>query len=181
MAVVGLSTRAALLAACAHASCATPPSPAPLPAPAAAPLEHGPLPCTHHTQLGLHPPPPPPPDLQRTASCSRRRCSCSLPPLALHPLPTPNPRSAENSKLKEEKLQLLAQIEILNAKLSMSTFGAVHALGQGELEKIQAELRKQTEAQQASMAAALAQVNAMVTNGSGGGVDDKDSGSDGDD
>lgn len=36
---------------------------------------------------------------------------------------------------------------------------------QGDLEKIQAELRKQTEAQQASMAAALAQVSATLASG----------------
>jgi plant G-box-binding factor len=37
---------------------------------------------------------------------------------------------AETARLKEDKMQLLAQIEILNAKLSMSSaFGAVHAMG----------------------------------------------------
>lgn len=36
---------------------------------------------------------------------------------------------AENARLKEEKMQLVAQIEILNAKLSMSAFGAMQTLG----------------------------------------------------
>ncbi|PSC75059.1 G-box-binding factor 1 [Micractinium conductrix] len=74
--------------------------------------------------------------------------------------------SSENARLKEEKLQLLAQVEILNAKLSMSAFG-VHALG-GVADHQQqagdaAAAAKQAQADMHSMAAAMAQ--AMQVNG----------------
>lgn len=136
----------------------------------------------------------------------------------------------ENQRLRDEKLQLLAQVEILNAKLSMSVsappsgaaaaavrggavlgcgrlvqnpqvadwllgrpglrlrgepplslrpffasnpppppprpqsaFGAMHpGLGQGELDKIQADLRAKQSVEAANAAAAIAQADALV-------------------
>lgn len=64
--------------------------------------------------------------------------------------------ATENARLKEEKMQLVAQIEILNAKLSMSAFGAMQTLGGA------GDQAKQAQDMQ-SMAAAMAQ--AMQVNG----------------
>ncbi|KAL4432549.1 hypothetical protein ABPG77_000486 [Micractinium sp. CCAP 211/92] len=65
--------------------------------------------------------------------------------------------ASENARLKEEKMQLVAQIEILNAKLSMSAFGAMQTLGGAH-----GDQAKQVQDMQ-SMAAAMAQ--AMQVNG----------------
>ncbi|GAB4821169.1 hypothetical protein N2152v2_008215 [Parachlorella kessleri] len=70
----------------------------------------------------------------------------------------------ENARLKEEKLQLGAQIEILTHKLSM-TSALQLSFNQSELDKIQADLRAKQTQQAADMAAAMAQVNATL-NGS---------------
>ncbi|EFN55702.1 hypothetical protein CHLNCDRAFT_133990 [Chlorella variabilis] len=73
--------------------------------------------------------------------------------------------ASENSRLKEEKMQLLAQIEILNAKLSMSAFPGLHAMGGGDMTKQTAEIQ--------AMAVAMAQTmqgNGGVMMGTGLGI-----------
>jgi plant G-box-binding factor len=74
----------------------------------------------------------------------------------------------ENARLKEEKMGLVAQIEILNAKLSMSAFGAMHGLT-GEAPK----LAQGQDMQSVQMAAAMAQamqVNPGAMLGAGLGI-----------
>ncbi|KAI7839329.1 hypothetical protein COHA_006920 [Chlorella ohadii] len=77
--------------------------------------------------------------------------------------------ATENARLKEEKMQLVAQIEILNAKLSMSAFGAMHGLA-GEAPKLAAQGQDMQSVQMAAAMAQAMQVNPGAMLGAGLGI-----------
>lgn len=80
---------------------------------------------------------------------------------------------AENGELRAERIALRAQIEVLDAKLAMSSAFNL-ALGAGELEKIQADARAKQAAEATNVAAAIAQVNALTANSNAADQEDEE-------